>query len=62
MLFTRLQKLESHLGYLFRNPVYPSLPIHDFKGLVSLQNRLAQWRQAGSPWEGFGNSDDSALL
>lgn len=36
-----------------RGPVYPSFPAHDIKDLVSLQNCLAQWRQAGSPWEEF---------
>lgn len=36
-----------------RNPVYPSLPICDIKDSVSLQNLLAQWCRAGSPWAGW---------
>lgn len=54
VLFTRLAKLERHLGHLLEGHSLSLSPIYDVKDSVSLHHCLASWRQAGSPWEGFG--------
>lgn len=53
MLFTRLQKIGVIPVIYSRAQLIP-LSVCDIKDLVSLQNRLARWRQVGSPLEGFG--------